>query len=351
MKKYNFKVEKLGRKWLQCKDEYNRSFKVEINDVVTEMLKENNEEITVCGELQDKSTKFGVNREIVNVITVSEFEAKQEIADSEKEIASYKSRIEKMLYYIEINLKDYWYKNGENVVKETIETLKSKNIDTTKYENELSTLEAKYQNYQEEYKERQNYRRAHTFTDRDYFEVGEIVKRGEKYVKITDRKSVYLSRDDVEVMFGGCALDDYYSYRDAYKYTFEDATDEEIAEHIAQEEKKEIEKQEKQAKKENLQKAEKALSDYIFKNCIQEEKSDKLEEKISNATLICEKFNHDSTIKTNEHELYLLIPNWSDWDNWDYNNCKIGICKTCKKTENLLKLLDTYLKAREDLSC
>ena len=50
MKKYNFKVEKVGRKWIQCKDEYNRNFKVEINDVVTEMLKERSEERRVGKE-------------------------------------------------------------------------------------------------------------------------------------------------------------------------------------------------------------------------------------------------------------------------------------------------------------
>ena len=355
MKKYNFKIEKIGRKWIQCKDEYNRNFKVEINDVVTEMLKENDKELVVCGELLDKSTKYGVNREIVNITTEAQFKEKCEKAQKAKEVEKCKSAINKMLYYIETNLKDYWYKNGEKVVKETIETLKSKNIDTTKFENKLAILKEENEKYEKERKkaaeERRKYKYAHSFTDGDYFEIGEIVKCGEKYVKITDRKSVYLSRDDVEAMYGGYALDDYYSYRDAYKYTFENATDEEVTEHISQEEKKAIEKQEKQTKKENLQKAEKELSDYIFKNCIQEEKSDELEAKISNSTLVCEKFDCNSTIRMTESELLLLIPNWSDWDNWDYNNCKIGICKTCEKTENLLKLLDTYLKAKEDSSC
>jgi len=340
MKKYSLKVENVGRKYVQCRDNYNRIIKVEINNSIKALLSSNKEELVVFGDFCDFNNGYGVNRVIKNAMSVEEHDKKLEKLNRKWEIEKIQNRAFRMLNIIENNIEYYWYKNGEKVVLESIEELKKLNIDATDFENRLANLKNKYSKSQNTTKVTKTNK---TFTDRKYYEENSIVKVKDKYVRIISMKVVRLSRDEVEAMYGGYYADEcYYDYREVYEYSYtEDVTDKEIENVKNEEQKKEIEKQEKQAKKENFENAEKDLYNYIRANSILEEKSDKLDDKIEHATVISDR------LKITETELLFLIPNWGDGDNWDNNNCKIGICRACKLTEELKTLLEKYLTAKE----
>lgn len=351
METYKFKVEKVGRKWLECRDEYNRIFKVEINDVVKDLLTINNEEICVHGNYENKSNKYGVDRRITNIISEEDYnkikeseKAKKEIEKKEKAVSTAKSAIERMLYYIEKNIKDYWYKNGENVILDRIAELQELNVDTTEYSTKLSNFKQLFNSNMKKIEEK--HITAKKFIDRNYYEENSIVKYNNKYIKIISCKSKTLSRSDVEAIYGGCFADDNYDeYRNAYEYTFEEVSEEEKQEAIIQEEKEMKEKQENELLEKQRESAMQELLDYIYKNSINEEQCDELENNIKNSAQVIQ-FNKFKSLKLNVflNVVYLLIENWSDGDCWDYNNCSIGICKTCKITDELSNLIDTYLR-------
>ncbi len=351
METYNLKIQKIGRKWLECKDEYNRIFKVEINEVVKNLIAINNEEICVHGDYENRSNGFGVDRRITNVISEEDYnkikeseKAKKEIEKKEKAISTAKSAIERMLYYIEKNIKDYWYKNGENVILDRIAELQELEVDTTEYSTKLSDLKEQFNSNMK--KSEKKHIITKKFIDRNYYKENSIIKHNDKYVKIISCKSKILSRDEVEAIYGGCFADeDYYEYRNAYEYTFKEVSEVEKQEAIKQEEKELKEKQKNELLEKQRETAMQELLDYIYKNSIVEEQSDKLENNIKNSAQVIQ-FNKFKSLKLNVflNVVYLLVENWSDGDCWDYNNCSVGICKTCKMTDELSNLIDTYLK-------
>lgn len=189
---------------------------------------------------------------------------------------------------------------------------------------------------------------TNTFISIEQYQKNVIIKRQEKYIKILKVEALTLSKSEIEAVYGGCMIDneeDYNMHKNSYRYTYIEASETEKQEII----KKGTAAQEL---KENKEHSKQTLCDYIYRNSIQENKSDKLEENISDAKQICELDNFKSIrINDNLNTLYLLEKNWSDYDCWDYNNCKIGICKTCTLSEKLHNLLDNYLKACEALQC
>ncbi len=193
------------------------------------------------------------------------------------------------------------------------------------------------------------------FVSATYYEKDAIVKYNNEYVKIASVESIELSKDEVEAVYGGCFADNeenYNIYKNSYRYTYIEANEIEKENKQAIDNKKQEETEKKHLLLEEKRNAERALCEYIRSNCKQEDRSEQLEENISKSVLICELDNLNSIkINTSLNVIYLLTKNWSDYDCWDYNNCNIGICKTCTKTTELQSLLDNYLKSCEVAIC
>jgi len=202
MKKYSLKVENVGRKYVQCRDNYNRIIKVEINNSIKALLSSNKEELVVFGDFCDFNNGYGVNRVIKNAMSVEEHDKKLEKLNRKWEIEKIQNRAFRMLNIIENNIEYYWYKNGEKVVLESIEELKKLNIDATDFENRLANLKNKYSKSQNTTKVTKTNK---TFTDRKYYE--ENIEIVDKILIDGTKKAQTIAKDTMKQVKKAMKLD------------------------------------------------------------------------------------------------------------------------------------------------
>lgn len=316
MKKYNLTIEKIGRKWIHVKDEYEKQYKLLLDELTKDF--EVGETYKVLCKLVDKSTSFGVNRELY-----AKDEKKVEEERIQSQIKKLEDRLNNSLKWIEKNMEEYWYKNGESAAIEVIEELKEKhNINTKEHENKLEELRSEFKTLQEE-KERKKYewqRRCTKVVGYEYVRyksdaegnanhlIGTYIENSEgELMKIKSIDYRFLYKDDAE--------DVGYSHRNVVEFIAilidisEDERLNAIKEIEEREKSKKIKKEQVELKKNTLNE----LKNYILENGIAPE----LDKKIDGEIIIDEKYG--SIIKR-DNEIWLLIYNWSDGDDWSLNN-------------------------------
>lgn len=240
-------------------------------------------------------------------------------------------KINDHLTYIKINLNKYWYKNGEETIKENLNTLNELGIDTSDYLNELNELREQFENIsveveaEKEQKAKEDAARYFEIRDissckEDTYDRGIIVKNHDGRIGKIIHTWKYYEADTMSIGF-------YWVDGSWLKCAKCDTNIEEKEKEKFLQKEKELQEQiekdklEKQAKA-KIVNARDDLVRYIFDNGILAEKNTTVKGKI-----IFDDFNiygGGRQLITDNNKIWAIKNNGMDGDNWDLNNVITG---------------------------